>query len=207
MFDGIRMQPDDRGSFLNLAGLLEGGLLLLACLLGMIPGINPLAHLHFTWEAAAWGVAGAVPMFLLFLVAQRIELGPVRRIRRFLQEALAPPLAACRWYDLILLAALAGIAEEALFRGLLQVWIEQWADSHIGGLIGSNILFGLAHSVSMTYAGLAGVMGVYLGWLFDATGERNLLTPIITHALYDYLAFLVVVRSYRRELRETAETE
>jgi membrane protease YdiL (CAAX protease family) len=146
-------------------------------------------------------------MFLLFLVAQRIEFGPVKRIQRFLQEALAPPLAACRWYDLILLAAMAGIAEEALFRGLLQIWIEQWARSQIGGLIGSNILFGLAHSVSMTYAGLAGVMGVYLGWLFDATGERNLLTPIITHALYDYLAFLVVVRTYRRELQETADAE
>jgi hypothetical protein len=39
---------------------------------------------------------------------------------------------------------------------------------------------------------------LFLGWLLDATGERNLLVPAMTHAVYDYLAFLWIIRLYRR---------
>ena len=74
-------------------------------------------------------------------------------------------------------------------------------------LIGSNIVFGLAHFITPLYALVAGGLGLYLGILFDATGERNLLIPIITHALYDYLGFLVVVRTWRRSRRVDAVRE
>jgi membrane protease YdiL (CAAX protease family) len=193
------MKLDDRGQFLNLSGLLEGGLILIAFLVGWIFDVNPVEHLKFSWTALGWGTLAALPMFGLFVLSQRLKFNPLGRIRRFLLEALGPSLAACRWYDLVLLAALAGLAEEILFRGLLQVWIENSFDSKITGLIGSNILFGLAHFITPTYALFAGVMGLFLGFVFDATGERSLLVPITTHAVYDYLAFVMVVRSYRRE--------
>jgi membrane protease YdiL (CAAX protease family) len=32
----------------------------------------------------------------------------------------------------------------------------------------------------------------------DVSGERNLLAPIITHGLYDFLAFLVVAETARK---------
>ena len=48
----------------------------------------------------------------------------------------------------------------------------------------------------LLYALLAGAVGACLGWLLDATG--NLLAPIVTHGLYDFLAFLVVARDCRR---------
>ncbi len=196
------MKLDDRGQFLNLSGLLEGGLILVAFLLGWIFDVNPVEHLRFSWAAVAWGTLAALPMFGLFVLSQRLKFNPLGRIRRFLLETLGPSLAACRWYDLILLAALAGLAEEILFRGLLHAWIEKGFESNTAGLIGSNLLFGLAHLITPTYALFAGVMGLYLGFVFDATGERNLLIPITTHAVYDYLAFVMVVRSYRREYGE-----
>jgi membrane protease YdiL (CAAX protease family) len=59
----------------------------------------------------------------------------------------------------------------------------------------SNVIFGLAHFVTPTYALLAGILGGYLGWLFTVSG--NLLAPIIAHGLYDFLAFLVVARECR----------
>ena len=51
----------------------------------------------------------------------------------------------------------------------------------------------------MAAADWRGVVGVYLGLLVHATDQPNWLTPAIAHGLYDWLAFLVVARTYRRE--------
>ena len=193
MFD-----PTDRGQFLNMAAFFEGGLVAAAFVLGWLVGTDPLETLSWKWTAAALGLAGVVPMFALFLLSQRFPVGPLLRIKRFLVEMLGPSLSVCTWYDLILLAALAGVGEEMLFRGVLQQ--QTWL-----GLVGSNVLFGLAHLITPLYAVLAGVIGVYLGMLMEAPGEPNLLVPMITHAVYDYLAFLVVVRDYRAEQRARQE--
>jgi len=154
-----------------------------------------------------WGIAAALPMFVLFILAHRFAFGPFKQIRRFLIEALGPSLAACRWYDLILLAGLAGITEEVLFRGLLQIWIERAVGSPTAGLVAASILFGLVHLITPTYGLFAGIMGLYLGYLLDASGQRNLLVPVITHAVYDYLAFLVVLQTYHRQQALTSETD
>lgn len=178
---------NNRYEFLGVAILFEGSLIGIAAGLGRWFEIDPWAKLHWSVPGLAWGVGATLPMFLLFAVSYRWPIGPVRRIKRLLAETLGPSLAVCRWYDLLLLAAVAGIGEELLFRGVLQPRL---------GLAGSNILFGVAHSISPLYALLAGVMGAYLGWLFE--GTNNLLAPIVTHALYDFLAFLIVARDCRR---------
>ena len=198
MFD--KFDPADRGQFLNLAALMEGGLIVLALGLGWIAGIDPLRSMLWNWQALVWGVAATVPIFLLFLISYRFPVGPMLEIKRFLIEMLGPSLHVCRWYDLILLAIVAGFAEELLFRGLLQPWFGQFG--FLVGLIASNVVFGLAHLITPTYAIIAAVIGVYLGLLPQATDPPNVSIPIISHALYDYLAFLVVARTYRNELRD-----
>jgi membrane protease YdiL (CAAX protease family) len=40
--------------------------------------------------------------------------------------------------------------------------------------------------------------GGFLGWLFDATGQRNLLVPIVSHSLYDFLAFIMIAREAKK---------
>jgi hypothetical protein len=197
----------DRGQFLNLSGLFEGGLIVLAFVLGWIFDVNPIEHLTFTWSAVLWGIAAALPMFGLFVLAHRFSFGPLKQIRRFLIEMLGPSLAACRWYDLILLAGLAGITEEVLFRGMLQMWIERACDSPTAGLVVASILFALAHLITPFYALFAGVMGLYLGCLLDVSGQRNLLVPVITHAVYDYLAFLIVLRTYHHQQAQPSEAD
>ena len=185
MFD-----PQDRSQFLNFAGLFEGGLALAALGVGWLLEINPLEHLAWDWRAVGWGVACTVPTFILFYVSYRFPVGELRRIREFLTRELAPSLSGLHWYDLILLSVLAGVSEELLFRGLLQPWIGQpWC----------NLLFGVVHWITPLYALLAFVIGGYLSWTMTVTDPQNLLTPIITHALHDYLAFLMIVAAYRRE--------
>jgi hypothetical protein len=97
----------------------------------------------------------------------------------------------------------AGISEEILFRGVIQPWLEvSWGLT--AGLLLSNVLFGLVHSVTPLYSVLAGLVGIYLGVMMDIQGDRNLLTPIIIHALYDFLAFLALMRAYRSGLATQA---
>ena len=196
MFD-----PQDRNQFLNFAGVFEGGLALLALGLGWLVSINPVEHLFWDWRALVWGVLGAGPLFALFVAVYLWPIGPFRTIRGFLSRELAPSLANLTWYDLILMALLAGVAEELLFRGLLEPWI---------GRPWSNVLFGLAHIVTPTYGLLTFLVGLYLSWLMtmgdlswlivvpDAPSP-NLLAPIVTHAVHDYLAFLMIVWLHGRE--------
>jgi len=188
----------DRSQLLKLAFYFEGGLAGLALLLGWITDVQPLASMQLTAAAIGAGIVGTTPLFLLFLLFFRYPVGALQPIKRTLIDILGPLLSACRPHELLLLATLAGLSEEMLFRGFLQSWIELKAGT-AAGLLGSNLLFGLAHMVTPLYALLAGLVGIYLGLLFDVGEQRNLLTPVIIHALYDYLAFLVVVRAFRSE--------
>lgn len=178
----------DRRKFLAAALLFEGSLIGIAYLIGFWCEVGPWNHFRWTVKGLGSGVAATLPIFSLFVISYRRPIGPLREIKERLIQTLGPSLARCHWYDLLVLAAVAGIGEEVLFRGVLQPWL---------GLGWSNVLFGLAHSVSPMYALLAGAIGAYLGWLQDATG--SLLAPIVTHGLYDFLAFLVVARDCRRQ--------
>jgi membrane protease YdiL (CAAX protease family) len=119
---------------------------------------------------------------------------PIRALVRLVVEQVGPWLARCSALEIAALAAMAGIGEEVLFRGTIQVtvsrlWGTGWA------LLVASVLFGLVHYASRAYALVAGVMGLYLGALFLLQG--NLLIPIVTHSLYDLAALLSVSRRYR----------
>lgn len=188
----------NRYDFLTAAVLFEGSLVGVAAALGWWLEIDPLAHFAWDRKGLIGGFAATIPMLGLFAVAYRFPLGPFRKIKQFLIDALGPSLLACRWYDLLLVALVAGIGEELLFRGVLHPKMGIW---------GSNVVFGLVHFITPTYAVTAGLIGAYLGWTLDFT--ENLLASIIAHGLYDFLAFVVVARDVRKErvLRESADLD
>ena len=193
----------NRVNFLTLTIVFEGGLALAGWILGWFAGIDPLAHLIFSWPAFGLAVVGTLPLMVLFWLSYRFPVGPLEPIKRFLIETLGPYLDTCRWYDIQLIALLAGICEELFFRGFLQPWIESIGGTTLG-LIGSNLIFALAHFITQAYALLAGLMGTYLGLLLDASGQRNLLIPMVVHTLYDFFALLIVARTFR--LKRTSRT-
>ncbi|MBM4208578.1 MAG: CPBP family intramembrane metalloprotease [Gammaproteobacteria bacterium] len=186
----------DSENFYKNACLFEAGLIVVAIVLGWLTGINPFADLYFSNSAFLYGVIGTIPLFIMFLALERINAESVAAIRRFLLETLGPALHRYDWSDLFILAAIAGISEEVLFRGVLQPWLESYWGA-LGGLIGSNIVFGLVHAITPLYLVLATVVGIYLGLVLDYGGERALLTPVLIHWLYDFLAFMALMRSYR----------
>jgi hypothetical protein len=186
-------------NFFKTACYFESALILVALLLGAIADINPFADLTFSETAITVGIIGTLPLFLMFLVMEQLSIESVQNIKKMLLETLCPSLYKQHWTDLLILAAIAGIAEEALFRGVLQPWLERaWGMD--AGLIVSSLLFGLVHAVTPLYALLATLISVYLGLSLDYSGTRNLLTPIIIHGFYDFLVFLMLIRTYKAQL-------
>lgn len=178
-----------------LATLFQGAICLVALGLGWLLSAKPFEQLQVTMEAVGYGIAGAIPMLMLFGVTYVYPMGPLKAIKQFLIEALGPSLSACTWYDLVWVAFLAGFSEELMFRGVIQKSL-----GHFGwwvGLLASNVLFGLAHAITPTYILLAALLGIYLGLLFQLIGQQNLLVPIVTHTLYDLVAFFIVRQSFR----------
>lgn len=182
--------------FYYKACIFEASLILVALVIGWIAGINPFEHFFFSERAIIIGVLATMPLFVSFLILSRLDLASCQRIRRLLLETLGPGLHGHHWADLFVLAAIAGVTEEVLFRGVIQPWFESsW--SPFSALIGSNIIFGLVHAVTPLYAVLAALVGFYLGWFLDYGGQRSLLVPVIIHGLYDFLAFVVLMREYK----------
>ena len=191
--DKPSFNPDD---FFKKACAFESALILVAVILGWIANINPFENLHFSESAIAYGVIGTIPLFLLFLGMEQMQTKPIVKIKNLLLETLGPSFHRYHWTDLLVLAAIAGLSEELLFRGVIQPWMESsWGMKT--GLIGSNIIFGLAHAVTPLYAVLATLVGIYLSLALDYGGDRNLLLPIVIHGLYDFLVFVALMRIYR----------
>lgn len=193
-----RRTADRRSQFLRLATIFEGALLLIAFGLGWLLSIDPVVRWTLDLPAVGWGLLGTVPLYWLFLVGYRKPKGGMREIRDVLIDRLGPFLSACGVVDLLYLGLLAGVAEEFLFRGVLQPWFEgDWG--WLGGLVISNLIFALAHWVTPLYGLLAGLTGAYLGVALDVSGERNIAVPTLIHGVYDFLAFAAVARSYREQ--------
>lgn len=185
----------DREKFLRLGIATEVVLLIIAAVVnGLWPvplEANPLRTSTGLTNLGALivGPLAGVAMSGWFYVSWNSDFLPFRRIQEFVQEQLAPTLSCCQVWELVLLAAFAGIGEEVLFRGVLQ--------PRTGWLI-ATLLFGLAHPISVTYFIVASFLGGVLGMLQQYGG--NLWAPIIAHAVYDYIGFNLIIREFRAEM-------
>jgi uncharacterized protein len=188
--------------FAVTAAAFEGGIAILAVVAGLLLGQRPLAS--FSWDMAdvGWGIAATLPLLglLWFCVVSRWP--PLVKIYKIIDEVLVPLFATCGLLEFAAIALLAGLGEEMLFRGVVQSALMRWIGGPAGvwlALAFAGLLFGLAHAVTFTYILLAGLIGVYLGWVWLLTG--NLLVPIIAHAVYDFtaLVYLVRIRGVRRK--------
>jgi hypothetical protein len=183
-----------RNLVMGIGVLLESGLGLLALLLGWLMGPPALASFRWDWRDAGLGLTASFPLLAVFLVCVRWPVGPLAGIKRFSDEFIRPLFAPCTVLDLALLALLAGVGEELLFRGVLQPacahWLGDWP-----AILATSALFGILHLVTPAYGVMAAAMSVYLGWVCLERG--NVLVVIVAHGFYDFVALLFLVRGAR----------
>jgi len=179
-----------RNRFLLACGF-ELGLLVVAVLLGDLfhrPMSDQLAwHQRDFWL----GILAALPLLASVLVFLRLNWQPALNLRRLLKIRICPLFADWSWWQLGVLAVLAGLGEECFFRGFIQARFVEMGGVELG-VLAASVLFGLLHLVTNAYGVMAALIGIYLGGLFVWSG--NLLLPITTHAVYDFALLVWLAR-------------
>jgi len=173
----------------------ESALAILALLLALLFGLRPWLTMEFSAGALGLSVLATLPMVAAVLALMQFRWGWVQALRRIVEDHLLPLFSDAGPAAVFAVALAAGIGEELLFRGVIQAGLE--------GLIGpmaalgvASLVFGLAHALTTAYFVLTCLMGLYLGWLYQATG--NLLLPIMVHFLYDWVVLAWYLRGTQR---------
>lgn len=183
-----------RGETLAWALAFEGGALLLAFGLGAALDAPPFEALRPGWGGTAAGAAVGAGLFAALVALARSGAAWFERLDRTVREVVGRLFERSRTIDLAIVSALAGIAEEALFRGVVQAALaDAWGTAP--AVAAAAVLFGLAHFVTAAYAVAGVVVGIVLGALFATTGD--LTAPIVAHATYDFAALVWLLR-FRR---------
>ena len=174
-----------RGSrLLRAAALFYGAFVLVAATLGALFDRNVFAPGAPFALNLTLGVATACGTVALGLLAYAFL-----PVFRELSEELAPiVVGGTRGRDLVLLAVLSGVGEEALFRGALQPEI---------GLVATSLLFGALHVGPDRRYLLWTLWAVGAGLLFGAlyTWTGGILAPVVAHALHNGATLLLWKRS------------
>lgn len=127
----------------------------------------------------SWGLQWASAQFMT-----RVEVVPVE------QPAVQTLRASETWVSRAVLGvvaiALAPVAEEVLFRGILYTAVKQAGFPRLA-LWGTSLLFAAIHANLATLLPLL-VLSLALTLLYEKTG--NLLAPIAAHALFNGVNFL-----------------
>lgn len=166
-------------------------------LLAMWPLNRPFHHWwRVDFGIVCAGTAATLPLLALFYLILRARRGPLFPIRIWLESQLRPLLQPWSVWQMGLLSLLAGGSEELFFRGALQGWITQiWGNAP--AIVVASIAFGAMHAVHFSYAILATLLGLYLGALYWFT--QSLVAPALAHALYDFLALLLLLRVFHAQ--------
>lgn len=179
------------GRILLIAGVAEGSLGLIGVGAALLFSVNLGDSLGMKAGTATIGLAAAVPMVILFLASLRSSWPPFVHIREKLEQSVLPVFSPLSWWALLLLAILAGVGEELLFRGFLQPVLSRPLGP-VGGLLVASAIFGLVHWITPFYALFAALLGLYLGLLFIVT--ESLLAAAVAHAVYDFVALALYLR-------------
>jgi uncharacterized protein len=174
-----------RGPTLKHGIAVEGSLLLLALGLALPFGLTPWLDLTWSWSVLGQGLLATVPLVALFIGLLQLPYSWLKELTQLTRRLLLPMFRTTGVWGIAILSLIAGIGEELLFRGVVQLGLTGWIGD-VGALVVASVMFGVAHFITPAYFVLATVMGAYLGGLYFWTG--NLLLPILVHALYDFLA-------------------
>jgi uncharacterized protein len=178
-----------------MAVMVEGAIALLALVLAWLFSV-PLREqfprgMPFAW-AVVRGLVVTVPMLAVFWWLVHSDRPTFRELRRQVEWLIGEMFPSASIGQLAMVAVLAGVGEELLFRGVVQTLLVDWTTPAVGIVLGS-LLFGGMHALSKIYFVLATIIGLCFGWL--AWHYHDLVAPIVAHTVYDFVALLYLSRS------------
>jgi uncharacterized protein len=144
-------------------------------------------------------VAVALAMLVVFFWMVHSSRETLRELRQQVESLIGQLFPSSSLAQFGLVALLAGIGEELLFRGVLQTVLSQWT-TPVTGMLLASLLFALAHALSKLYFLLALIIGLCFGWL--VLKYNDLVAPMVAHSLYDFVALIYLSRTSRLRLSE-----
>ncbi|MCO8122066.1 CPBP family intramembrane metalloprotease [Stieleria sp. TO1_6] len=169
------------------------------------------------------GVLAAIPMLIVIALLMKIPHESISAIKRLSENPTMKVLLSLSRAELLMLSICAGIGEELAFRGCLLPWLTALQDPTattinpftVGdsfqlanpsllatAVLFSSIAFGMLHPITKLYVLVATLMGIYFAMLLVVTD--SLLVPIVAHAAYDAVQFLMAKREEEAEQAQTA---
>lgn len=178
-----------------LSVAIEGGLALAAVVLASLVGIRLNDQIPKSGpllaSAIARGFVVTLPMLVAFFALVHSMRPSLVQLRHQVCSLIDEMFPAASVGQFALIALLAGVGEEALFRGVVQNLLGAWT-SPLAGLGLTSLLFGLAHALSKLYFTLATLIGLCFGWL--VLHYNDLIAPMVAHSLYDFVALVYFSR-------------
>jgi membrane protease YdiL (CAAX protease family) len=171
------------------AMLFETGLGFLGWLLAAWAEVSLSTRLEVSWPAVERGLVACAPMLICLVAIGYSNWPPLVHLRKQVETLVREVFGNSTWFELALICFAAGLGEELLFRGALQPWLARWTNPTFA-IVAVGLLFGLAHSLSLTYFVAATLIGCYFGWLAEAYDD--LVAPIVAHAVYDFAALMFI---------------
>ena len=174
----------DPRRLLPVIALGEGLLLVLAVAWAWLAEIPLPLGAPVAGALAGTGAALLLGVINLGLLRTKGNRWPGGALRHVCRVIVRPLFEHVRVWHIVVISALAGAAEELLFRGVLQP---------LAGLPAASVVFGAVHVGGRSLLGYglwAACIGGVFGVLMVMTG--GLLAPIVAHAVYDALALAYV---------------
>lgn len=180
---------------LDLWSLLAGGLMVFLILaVRLDPLFSRLIYGDFrekTWKALALGIASAVLLYGVFLAGNFF----LRKIFPAASEHLASiynlKYGSSQLRIGLFLGLMIGPGEELLWRGWLQ---RHWSArlGKIAGFLGVSLLYALVHLPSRNPVLVLAAFVCGLWWGFQYYRFNSLLSNVVSHTLWDLLAFIFI---------------
>jgi membrane protease YdiL (CAAX protease family) len=184
-----------------MAVLVEGGLAVLAALLAWVFRVPLREQLPTFGQPLAWALARGLlvtlPMLAVFWWLVHSNRPTLRQLRQQVDWLIGEMFPTASLGQFALVALLAGVGEELLFRGVIQTKLIDWT-TPVVGLVLTSLLFGLAHALSKLYFAMATAIGAAFGWMTWYYGD--LVAPMVAHSVYDFVALMYISSSRRLRL-------
>jgi membrane protease YdiL (CAAX protease family) len=187
-------KSEARSDGFAMAVMVEGGLALVAVVLAWLFQIQIGERIAPWGTPLAWAVARGlgvtVPMLVIFWWLMHWDRPTLRQLREQVQWLIGEMFPDGHVGQFALVAVLAGVGEELLFRGVIQTLLVEWTNPIVGLLLAS-LVFGAAHALSKLYFALATLIGVCFGWL--VLEYNDLVAPMVAHSVYDFVALVYIL--------------